>query len=310
MSSEQHRVVLLDGGMGQELRRRSDRPATPLWSAQVMLDEPQLVTAVHRDFIDAGAQVITTNNYSATPQRLARDGDAGMFAPLHAAALNAARQVREESGRAVRIAGCLPPLVASYHPEVVPDDVTCLRDYRRLVQAQAEWVDLFLCETMSLMREARAATLAAVESGIPVWVAFTVEDHDGTRLRSGEPLVEAARGAVEAGAEAILVNCSVPEAVTTAMDELAGLGVPFGGYANGFMSAADLKPGGTVKALETRKDLDPEGYADHACRWIELGATIVGGCCEVSPAHIATLAERLIVMGYHLPAPSRPSADS
>lgn len=293
MSPTQHHLTLLDGGMGQELRRRSERPATPLWSAQVMLDEPHLVTAVHRDFIAAGARIITTNNYTATPQRLARDGDPGLFEALHAAALGAAQQARKESGQAVRIAGCLPPLVASYHAEVVPNDAICLRDYRRLVEVQAEGVDLFICETMTLTREALAATQAAVEHELPVWVAFTVDDADGTRLRSGESLGEAARAVVAAGASAVLINCSVPEAVTTAMDELADLGVPFGGYANAFTSAADLAPGGTVEGLEARQDLDPERYATHACGWVARGATIVGGCCEVSPAHIAELADRL-----------------
>ena len=302
MTADKHHIVLLDGGMGQELAARSRRPVTPLWSAQVMLDEPHLVTAVHREFIEAGARVITLNSYSATPQRLARDGDPGLFEPLHAAALDAARQAREESGREVRIAGCLPPLVASYHPDSVPDDATCLRDYRRIVAVQAAGVDLFLCETMSLAREARAATVAAVESRLPVWVAFTVDDGDGTRLRSGEPLAEAAREVVAAGAERVLVNCSVPEMVTTAMGELAGLGVPFGGYANAFTSVAPLHPGGTVDTLTSRKDLGPDAYAEHALEWVEQGATLVGGCCEVGPAHIGALAERLTARGYTLVA--------
>ncbi|NWN83498.1 MAG: homocysteine S-methyltransferase family protein [Halomonas sp.] len=293
MSPIQHHLTLLDGGMGQELRRRSESPATPLWSAQVMLDEPHLVTAVHRDFIAAGAHIITTNNYTVTPQRLARDSDPALFEALHAAALGAAHQARDESGQAVRIAGCLPPLVASYHAEVVPDDATCRRDYRRLVEVQAEGVDLFICETMTLTREALAATQAAVDHNLPVWVAFSVDDADGRRLRSGESLGEAARAVVAAGASAVLINCSVPEAVTTAMDALEDLGVPFGGYANAFTSAADLAPGGTVDGLEARQDLDPAGYAEHACGWVARGASIVGGCCEVSPAHIAELAERL-----------------
>ncbi|WP_027961562.1 homocysteine S-methyltransferase family protein [Halomonas halodenitrificans] len=293
MSPIQHHLTLLDGGMGQELRRRSESPATPLWSAQVMLDEPHLVTAVHRDFIAAGAHIITTNNYTVTPQRLARDSDPALFQALHAAALGAAHQARDESGQAVRIAGCLPPLVASYHAEVVPDDATCRRDYRRLVEVQAEGVDLFICETMTLTREALAATQAAVDHNLPVWVAFSVDDADGRRLRSGESLGEAARAVVAAGASAVLINCSVPEAVTTAMDALEDLGVPFGGYANAFTSAADLAPGGTVDGLEARQDLDPAGYAEHACGWVARGASIVGGCCEVSPAHIAELAERL-----------------
>ncbi|PWG64035.1 homocysteine S-methyltransferase family protein [Sediminicurvatus halobius] len=300
MSAEQRDVILLDGGMGQELRRRSSQPASPLWSAQVMLDEPHLVVGAHRDFIDAGARVITVNTYSATPQRLARDADPDLFEPLHAAALDAAHQARRESGRSVRIAGCLPPLVASYHPDVVPDEATCLQGYRRIVARQADEVDLFLCETLSLAREARAATMAAVESHLPVWTSFTLDDGDGTRLRSGEPLADAAREAVGAGAERVVVNCSVPEALTTAMAELTGIGVPFGGYANGFVSAVALKPGGTVDALESRKDLDPDAYARHALGWVEQGATVVGGCCEVGPAHIAALADRLAATGHRL----------
>ncbi|GEN26995.1 homocysteine S-methyltransferase [Halovibrio variabilis] len=300
MSAGNKNIVLLDGGMGQELRKRSSRPVSPLWSAQVMLDEPHLVTAAHRDFIEAGAQVIKLNNYVATPIRLARDGDPAMFEPLHAAALSAAHQARVQSGRQVRIAGCLPPLVASYHPDSVPDDATCQRDYRRLVERQADGVDFFLCETMSLIREACAATSAAVESQRPVWVAFSVDDSDGSRLRSGESLAVAAREVVALGAERIVVNCSVPEAVTTAMHELAELSVPFGGYANGFTSVAPLQPGGTVDKLASRTDLDPAAYAEHALRWVELGATVVGGCCEVGPAHIAALAQRLTDKGYRL----------
>ncbi|WGI25176.1 homocysteine S-methyltransferase family protein [Halomonas alkaliantarctica] len=297
MMSDRGNVVLLDGGMGQELRKRSSRPVSPLWSAQVMLDEPHLVTAAHRDFIEAGAQVIKLNTYSATPLRLARDGDARMFEPLYTAALSAAHQAREESGRAVRIAGCLPPLVASYHAGSVPDDATCLSDYQRIVARQVDGVDLFVCETMSLIREARAATIAAMESQRPVWVAFTVDDSDGTRLRSGESLVDAAREVAALGAERIMVNCSVPEAVTTAMGELATLNVPFGGYANGFISVVPLQPGGTVDKLASRTDLDPAAYTEHAIKWVEQGATAIGGCCEVGPAHIAALAKRLSEKG-------------
>ena len=89
-------IVLLDGGVGQELYRRSTRPAAPLWSVQVMMDEPHLVEAVHLDFIEAGARIITTNTYTATPHRLARDGKADMFEALHRAALAAAIRPREE----------------------------------------------------------------------------------------------------------------------------------------------------------------------------------------------------------------------
>ena len=295
-------IVLLDGGVGQELYRRSTRPAAPLWSVQVMMDELHLVEAVHLDFIEAGARIITVNTYTATPPRLAREGIADRFEALHDAALGAAEAARAKSDEEVRIAGCLPPLVGSYRPDLTPPEDECLAHYRRIVAVQADHVDLFLCETMLSAAEARAATMAAAESGKPVWTALSVNDADGTVLRSGEGVSAGAQAAVAAGANAVLINCSSPEAVATAMPLLAGIGVPFGGYANGFVSIGALKPGGTVDVLEARDDLGPETYADHAMGWVAAGAAIVGGCCEIGPGHIAALGQRLVAEGHELAA--------
>jgi S-methylmethionine-dependent homocysteine/selenocysteine methylase len=279
--------------MGQELRKRRAAAPTPLWSGQVMADDPELVTAVHRDFIAAGAGVLTANTYALTPERLARHGDPARLGELHRLALDAAHAARDTTRAAVRIAGCLPPLVASYRPDLVPDDAVCAASYGRLVDAQLARVDLFLAETLSTVREARIATGAAVATDLEVWTALTVRDDDGARLRSGEPVRDGAAAALEAGASAVLVNCSVPEAVTRAVDDLAPLGASFGGYANGFVPDGRLRPDGTVDDLTARTDLGPAAYADHALRWVEAGADIVGGCCEVGPGHIAELARRL-----------------
>ena len=297
------KIALLDGGVGQELHRRSRRPSAPLWSTQVMIDEPELVETVHLEFIEAGAQVITVNSYSATPHRLARAGRSGMFGTLQDAALRAAQAARDRSGHDdVLIAGCLPPLAASYRPDLTPSEDVCLADYRRIVAAQADRVDLFLCETLATVREARIATQAARESGRTVWTALTVDDADGTVLRSGQLVADGALAALDAGAAAILVNCSIPEAVARALPTLAGIGAPLGAYANGFVSVAALEPSGTVDVLEARDDLGPEAYARYALDWAEAGATILGGCCEIGPAHIAELARRLRREGYEVTA--------
>jgi S-methylmethionine-dependent homocysteine/selenocysteine methylase len=96
-----------------------------------------------------------------------------------------------------------------------------------------------------------------------------------------------------------LVNCSRPEAVDMAMPGLVALGGPVGAYANGFTRiAARFEPGTTVERLSARKDLGPEAYADFAMGWVAEGATIVGGCCEVGPAHITELARRLRAAGH------------
>ncbi len=296
------KIVLLDGGVGQELHRRSARPSAPLWSAQVMIDEPELVETVHLEFIEAGARIVTLNSYSATPHRLACAGRDGMFDALQDAAVRAAQAARNRSGRDIRIAGCLPPLAASYRPDLTLPEEVCRADYRRIVSAQADFVDLFLCETLSTLTEVRAATRAAQESGKPVWTGLTVDDADGSVLRSGEPVADGAQAAREAGANAVLINCSSPEAIARALPLLADTGIPFGAYANGFVSVEALQPGGTVDVLEARGDLDPAAYAQQALAWAAAGAAILGGCCEIGPAHIAELARRLGNEGYEIVA--------
>ncbi|MGF1551831.1 MAG: homocysteine S-methyltransferase family protein [Paracoccaceae bacterium] len=289
------RLTILDGGMGQELVARGQRPASPLWSAQFLIDRPDLVAEAHADYIAAGAEVITLNSYSATRRRLAREGSEDRFEALQDAAIDAALRARDGAGRAVRIAGCLPPLVASYRPETMPAEDEAVQEYREIAERQLSHVDLFLCETMASVAEARAATAAAASVDKPVWCALTVDDEDGARLRSGEPVGDGVRAAREAGAEAVLVNCSTPEAVTVALPLVAAAaeGLPVGAYANAFVTIAPLAPGKTVDVLETRRDLDPATYAEFAAGWRETGAAILGGCCGVGPGHIAELARRL-----------------
>lgn len=299
MNNAVKQITLLDGGMGQELIRRSSAKAMPLWSAQVMMDYPDIVRDLHVDFIRAGARVITLNSYSATPERLAREAEESMFESLQQKAIDIALSAREEAGIAgVKIAGCLPPLVASYRPDDAPESKLMLDTYKRIVDVQQEQVDVFICETMSSIREATAALTAAKSSGLPVWVGLSVEDDSSAKLRNGDELSEAVAKLDEIGAAAKLLNCSKPEAINASWSALSsGIG-PIGAYANGFTSIAALQPGGTVDSLEARHDLGPENYADFVMAWVEQGADIVGGCCEVGPAHIAVIAQRLNAAGY------------
>ena len=298
-------VVLLDGGMGQELVHRATNPTTSLWSAQVMLDEPHVVEAAHRAFVEAGASVITLNSYSATPERLARAGLAERFEELQEQAVALATAVRAEAATNVAIAGCLPPLVGSYHPENAPPEAEMRENYARIAAIQAPAVDVMLGETLSSVREVAAATaaMASHAEGKPVWTAMSVSDADGTRLRSGEPVADGVAAARENGASAILLNCSRPEAIEQGLPALIESGLPWGAYANAFVRAADLETGGTVEHLGTRDDLTPDAHADIAMGWVERGATIVGGCCEIGPEHIRRLRDRLEAAGHTVVAP-------
>ena len=290
-------VTLLDGGLGQEIQKRSAQSAHALWSVKVMMEKPEIVTAVHRDYIDAGAGVLCINAYTATPSRLARSGVSEWFDEAQALAVRFANEARDESGKSgVQINGCLPPLVASYKTDVSMDYDGSLTMFRQIVAAQQHGVDVFIAETMGIIVEASAA-IDAAESGKPVYVAFTLADDVSNTLRSGENLADAVAMAVDRGVDGILVNCSFPEAVSAAMPMLADTGLRCGGYANGFTSIDALVPGGNVDALSARTDLGPEAYGDFVMSWIDAGASIVGGCCEVGPAHIAHLHQRLVAAG-------------
>ncbi|MEC7208714.1 MAG: homocysteine S-methyltransferase family protein, partial [Pseudomonadota bacterium] len=138
-------IAFLDGGLGQEIQTRAKANPHPLWSVKVMYDEPDVIRAVHRDFIAAGARVITANNYTASPPRLRRDGDISQIEDIHNTALRLARTAIDEAGDPdLQLAGCLPPLVGSYVAEVSMGFDASLLDYRQLVSLQEQHVDLFL----------------------------------------------------------------------------------------------------------------------------------------------------------------------
>ena len=302
-------MTLLDGGMGQELIRRSGGLATPLWSTQALMDRPGLVAEVHEAYADAGATVATTNTYCIHRDRL-QGGDSNHYAgdgvalpnieDRFEALLNAALDEVETVRQRGQVAGSIGPLRASYRADLHPAFDEALPLYAEVAQLIAPRVDVLLFETIPSLEAGRACLAAGRQTDRPVWLSFTVDDADGAVIRSGEPVAEAAR--IGADADAVLLNCSAPEAMPRALEALATAGVPMGAYANGFTSLTkDFVAGGTTaNDLSTRQDLTPDVYAEHVARWVDLGATIVGGCCEVGPAHIAAMAERLRREGHRI----------
>ncbi|NNG03563.1 MAG: homocysteine S-methyltransferase family protein [Inquilinus sp.] len=281
----------MDGGMGQELRRRGLKGPNTLWSSYALIADPAAVEAVHLDYIEAGARLIVTNSYSTTRRRLRDGGVEDRFAELNRLAGEVACRARDESGETVLIAASLPPLGITYQPGDVAPAEEAVPLYAEQAAVLAPYVDLFLCETLSSGAEGRAAAEGAATTGKPVWVAWTLEDTNSGRLRSGETIGEAAALLEGQPVSALLANCCPPESVTAGLPALAALGDrPFGGYANGFVPIPegwDLRVHGDTPGR--RDDLDPEAYAAHVARWIAAGARLVGGCCEVGPAHIARL---------------------
>ena len=287
-------ITILDGGMGQELIARSGGKATPMWSLQALLDAPELIRQVHDDYFASGAMIATTDSYVILPDRLKHYGFPDRQAELMEKACRLAMEARDAHG-AGQVAGSLGPLGFSYQPDKCPEVDIAAPIYEIAAKQQSNFVDFHILETMSSVEQARGGLMGATKGVKPVWLAISVDDEDGSKLRSGEHVSEVIPLLDEFGAQALLVNCSSPEAVTKSIPLLSDCGIPIGAYANGFVNISDTfnKIGSTVDLLKTREDLTPSVYADFAQKWVTAGATLICGCCEVVPAHIKELSSRL-----------------
>lgn len=296
-----NQVMLLDGGMGRELKRMGAPFQQPEWSALALFDGPDFVRRAHASFIDAGAEIITTNSYAVVPFHIGEARFAARGQELANLAGRLARQAVTDSGKKVLVAGSLPPLFGSYRPDLFkPAEAQAL--LKPLIAGLAPHVDLWLAETQSALAEAREVAIALRGNGKPLWLSFTLHDEHpdpaNPKLRSGESVVEAARLANEIGAATLLFNCSQPEVMGNAIDvaraELKRLGadIKVGCYANAFPpQTEDAEANGNLHDI--RADLDPKGYLAFARDWQKRGADIIGGCCGIGPEHIAALKSAL-----------------
>ena len=292
-------ATLLDGGMGQELINRSNITPTALWATEVMINHPDLVESIHRDYFIAGADIATMNSYGLLRDRLQPYGIEDQLASLINRAGDIVNRARDKYGSGL-IAGSLGPNGASYRPSLVLEIEQGAELYAEIAQLQAPFVDVLLLETMVSIKQAKGAVLGASVPNKPIWLSVTVEDDNGELLRSGEPITDLVEVVQDYPVAALLINCSPPEVITYSMKTLipamqkADLGhIPIGAYANGFTKISDefKHTGASVEMIDVREDLDPNAYLDFAKQWHQSGTSIIGGCCEVGPAHIARLAE-------------------
>lgn len=288
-------LVLLDGGMGQELIRRKASGQGVLWSAKALFDFPAAVVAIHEDYIRAGADVITTNSYACIRNNFEPEGLADRLGEMNRLSAELAHRARDVCGKPVLIAGSMGPQRGSYRPDLVGTYQETEALYREQAEFLGPYVDFFICETLSCRLESRAAIAAALSIGKPVWLSWSIEDSGAANLRSGEPIVEAWQDIAGSAVSAVLLNCSPPEAISKVIPQLVSVSdIPVGAYANAFTPIPDKWDfHGDASIPPPRTDVTPEAYAAHAAGWLAAGARIIGGCCEVGPAHIAYLHQTL-----------------
>ncbi|APR86729.1 Homocysteine S-methyltransferase [Minicystis rosea] len=272
-------VTILDGPLGTELAARGVPTPGPAWSARAILDAPEVIAAIHRDYAAAGATVHTANTFRTKARQVG--------AAWEELAHRAVALARASVPSAHRVAGSIAPLEDCYRPDLSPHDPR--PEHRALARAlAAASVDILLCETFPHVGEALIAVEEAVATGLPVWVSFTAGP-DGTLL-TPEAIAAGAREAVRRGAGAVLVNCTAATRILPYVERLADAGVTFGAYANA---------GDPAEGIGWTEHGDVARYAALAERWAACGATILGGCCGTGPAHMAALAARFPPLSLH-----------
>ncbi|MDC4777750.1 homocysteine S-methyltransferase family protein [Acinetobacter baumannii] len=288
-------MKILDGGLGRELARRGAPFRQPEWSALALIEAPETVKEVHLDFINAGAEVITTNNYAVVPFHIGQERFETDGVRLIKVAIEQAKNAVKESGKNVKIAGCLPPLFGSYRADLFqPEQAKNLAE--PIINTLAPEVDFWLAETQSCLKEVGTVHALLPQDGKDYWVSFTLQDEikqEQALLRSGENMQQVADFIKQSNAKAVLFNCCQPEVILQAINEIKGLipeSVQIGAYANAF-PPQDESATANDGLDEIRKDLDAPAYLAFAKQWQQAGASLVGGCCGIGPEHIAELSQ-------------------
>ncbi|MFO1465365.1 MAG: homocysteine S-methyltransferase [Steroidobacteraceae bacterium] len=294
--------VVLDGGLATELERRGADINDALWSAKLLIDEPELIRAVHLDYYRAGADVATTASYQATFEGLAKRGfDAQAAAALMRTSVTLALEAREQfwsdpANRAHRLRPLVAASIGPYGAMLADGSEyrgryglgeTALMDFHRprMQVLASAGADLLACETVPSQLEARAlARLLWEFPHMPAWISFSCRD--GIHTCEGQRIADCVRE-LEAYDQVVAlgVNCTAPQHIDSLLAQMRGatdkLLLVYPNSGEQYDATAKVWRG-TATPLE---------FARRAVAWQAAGARLIGGCCRTTPLNIQALRE-------------------
>ena len=299
-----YKTRILDGGMGQELLNRGLKPRGTLWSAEALLKEEyhQLVIDTHLDFIHSGAQVIVTNTFTARKGRLIQNNCLEHYEAINRKAVELALRARDISKKNILIAGGLPNQKQTYSANLGDD----LQEIKLRFNEQAFFlkddIDFFYLDVMGSGIECEIALESIDKYSLPVLVGVHVKDNG--KLPSGESITKIVQNLQNNKWLGILTACVSPTAYELVKDELKTLNLPYGFKLNAFdkipenyvVTSADSwgREGNPKNILGINKDLNEKKFFNVVKNFMNEGATILGGCCEIRPSHIKAISELII----------------
>ena len=268
-------VQILDGAIGTELISRGFRLESPGWSAHAIEGAPDILAEVHAAYASAGAKLHTANTFRTQPRT---------FGERWQVALEAAvRIVRGAIEPAMTVLGSMAPVEDCYRPDLSPGKAARLEHRAVASELASAGCEILLCETFADGVEALVAVEEAMATGLPVWLSLTAGPNGD--LLSPAELAEIGKGAASLGIDRLLVNCIAATKIGAYVDAVSALDVPIGLYANAGAEDEGIGWGASSAAAA-------DAYAELAQRWVDAGASVVGGCCGTAPIHIQALVDR------------------
>jgi len=294
------KTKILDGGVGQELLAKGLVSKGTLWSTSALLDEKfhQLLIDVHISFINAGADVIVTNNFSSRKIRLIQNKVEDKFEYVNKKACELANKAREISKENILVAGSLPPQNGTY---VVDDrEIKIIKkDFKEQADIIKPYVDFFYLDVITSAKEIEAVCEVTEKMNMPVLVGLHLKKNG--RIASGETITEIVKKYKTNNWIGLIGACVSLEIIENSSKEMSGLNLPFGFKANlwNVEEPLPLHKFNTSKFDEVGKNPnDTMGRRDEITGKIfykfakkikEKGANILGGCCNINPEHIKSI---------------------
>jgi len=294
------KLRILDGGTGQELLAKGLVSKGTLWSTSAILEEKfhGLLIDVHESFINAGADVIVTNNFSSRKIRLIENKVGDKFEYVNKKACELANKARERSKKNILIAGSLPPQNGTY---VIDErDINLIKkDFKEQAEIIKPYVDFFYLDVITSAREIEAACEVIEKINMPVLVGLHLKKN--AKLASGENITEIVKNYRTNNWLGLIGACVSLEIIEDSCNEMSNLNIPFGFKANlwSVEEPLPLHKFNTSKFNELgknpnevmgkRDEITNEIFYKFAKKIKDKGAKILGGCCNINPGHIKSI---------------------
>ena len=285
-------IRILDGGMGQELLNRGVKPYGTIWGASALLHKKYHNTVIktHLDFIKAGAEVIVTNSFGSRKRRLIENNLENKYKSLNKLAGKLAKIAVKKSKKKILIAGSLPPQNFTYFSDLGNDLKFIKNGFKSQALCLNPYVDFFYLDVMSSLKECKIG-INAISSFKKSFI-IGIHIREKGKLPSGENFISVVKKLEKYKPLGILASCVSTEDLSAIMKDIKKIKVPFGFKINAFEHIpAGWKPDSNNPKvhLGKRNDLTPYKFANMCRKFNKMGANIVGGCCEITPAHINKL---------------------